>query len=44
MGVYCDLDGSFAYTELEANLPAFNYAFIDFNLNWNWDRSTYLDL
>ena len=43
-GVYWDLDGTIANTELEAHLPAFNYAFIDFNLNWNWDRSTYLDL
>ena len=43
-GVYWDLDGTIANTELEAHLPAFNYAFIDFNLNWNWDKSTYLDL
>ena len=43
-GVYWDLDGTIANTELEAHLPAFNYAFKDFNLNWNWDRSTYLQL
>ena len=43
-GVYWDLDGTIANTELEAHLPAFNFAFNDFNLNWNWDRSTYLDL
>ena len=43
-GVYWDLDGTIANTELEAHLPAFNYAFNDFNLNWNWDRSTYLEL
>ncbi len=43
-GVYWDLDGTIANTELEAHLPAFNYAFNDFNLNWNWDRSAYLDL
>ena len=43
-GVYWDLDGTIANTELEAHLPAFNYAFNDFNLNWKWDRSTYLDL
>ena len=36
-GVYWDLDGTIANTELEAHLPAFNYAFNDFNLNWNWD-------
>ena len=43
-GVYWDLDGTIANTELEAHLPAFNYAFNDFNLNWNWDITTYLDL
>ncbi len=43
-GVYWDLDGTIANTELEAHLPAFNYAFKDFNLNWNWDISTYIDL
>ena len=43
-GVYWDLDGTIANTELEAHLPAFNYAFNDFNLNWNWDKSTYIDL
>ena len=39
-GVYWDLDGTIANTELEAHLPAFNDAFNDFNLNWNWDSST----
>ncbi len=43
-GVYWDLDGTIANTELEAHLPAFNLAFNDFNLNWNWDISTYIDL
>ena len=43
-GVYWDLDGTIANTELEAHLPAFNFAFNDFNLNWNWDISTYLNL
>ena len=43
-GVYWDLDGTIANTELEAHLPAFNNAFNDFNLNWNWDISTYIDL
>ena len=43
-GVYWDLDGTIANTELEAHLPAFNNAFNDFNLNWNWDKSTYIDL
>ena len=43
-GVYWDLDGTIANTELEAHLPAFNNSFKDFNLNWNWDITTYLDL
>ena len=36
-GVYWDLDGTIANTELEAHLPAFNNAFIDLGIDWNWD-------
>ena len=43
-GVYWDLDGTIANTELEAHLPAFNMAFDDFGLNWEWDIPTYIDL
>jgi len=43
-GVYWDLDGTIANTELEAHLPSFNFAFNDFKLNWNWDIDTYIDL
>ena len=43
-GVYWDLDGTIANTELEAHLPAFNNAFKDFNLNWKWSNSTYIEL
>ena len=43
-GVYWDLDGTIANTELEAHLPAFNAAFEDFNLNWTWDKLTYINL
>lgn len=43
-GVYWDLDGTLANTELEAHLPAFNYAFKAFGLNWIWDTSEYIDL
>ena len=43
-GVYWDLDGTIANTELEAHLPAFNNAFNDFGLNWNWTTPIYLDL
>ncbi len=43
-GVYWDLDGTIANTELEAHLPAFNLAFADFGLNWYWDPTNYIDL
>ena len=43
-GVYWDLDGTIANTELEAHLPAFNYAFKDLNLEWFWDEDTYIKL
>ncbi len=43
-GVYWDLDGTIANTELEAHLPAFNNAFKEFGLNWYWNEHLYLDL
>ena len=43
-GVYWDLDGTIANTELEAHLPAFNKSFNDYGLNWNWDNSMYINL
>ena len=43
-GVYWDLDGTIANTELEAHLPAFNYAFKDLGINWNWNEKKYIDL
>ena len=43
-GVYWDLDGTIANTELEAHLPAFNLAFNDFGLSWHWDTNKYLQL
>jgi len=43
-GVYWDLDGTIANTELEAHLPAFNYAFRDLGINWNWDENKYIEL
>ena len=43
-GVYWDLDGTIANTELEAHLPAFNLAFNDFAIGWNWDEKTYIQL
>ena len=43
-GVYWDLDGTIANTELEAHLPAFNNAFRDLGINWYWDPKKYIEL
>ena len=43
-GVYWDLDGTIANTELEAHLPAFNNAFNDLGIDWNWDTNKYIKL
>ena len=43
-GVYWDLDGTIANTELEAHLPAFNNAFNELGIDWNWDTNTYIKL
>ncbi len=43
-GVYWDLDGTIANTELEAHLPAFNNAFNDLGISWNWDTNKYIKL
>ena len=43
-GVFWDLDGTIANTELEAHLPAFNNAFNDLGINWNWDTNNYIQL
>ncbi len=43
-GVYWDLDGTIANTELEAHLPAFNFAFKDLDIKWNWDTNKYISL
>tara|TARA_Y100000589_G_scaffold324195_1_gene359971 strand:- start:4455 stop:5201 length:747 start_codon:yes stop_codon:yes gene_type:complete len=43
-GVYWDLDGTIANTEIEAHLPAFNKAFADLGVDWYWDDGTYINL
>ena len=43
-GVYWDLDGTIANTEIEAHLPAFNNAFNDLGISWNWDTKKYIKL
>ena len=42
--VFWDLDGTIADTELCGHRVAFNLAFRDFGLNWNWDEKKYLSL
>ena len=43
-GVYWDLDGTIANTELEAHLPAFNRSFESLGIGWFWDEKIYIDL
>ncbi len=42
--VFWDVDGTIADTELCGHRVAFNLAFKDFDLNWNWNKKQYLDL
>ncbi len=42
--VFWDLDGTIADTELCGHRVAFNLAFKDFNLDWNWNQNKYLEL
>ena len=42
--VFWDVDGTIADTELCGHRVAFNLAFKDFDLNWDWDEKTYLEL
>ena len=42
--VFWDVDGTIADTELCGHRVAFNLAFKDFNLDWNWNEKKYLDL
>ncbi len=42
--VFWDVDGTIADTELDGHRIAFNRAFSDFDLEWNWDKNTYVDL
>ena len=42
--VFWDVDGTIADTELCGHRVAFNLAFKDFDLDWYWDETQYLDL
>lgn len=39
-----DVDGTLAETELDGHRVAFNLAFAELGLPWQWDRSTYIEL
>ncbi len=42
--VFWDVDGTMADTELCGHRIAFNLAFKDFDLDWNWNESKYVEL
>ena len=42
--VFWDVDGTIADTELCGHRVAFNLAFKDFELNWNWSKNKYIEL
>ncbi len=42
--VFWDVDGTIADTELCGHRVAFNLSFKDFDLDWYWDESTYIEL
>ena len=42
--VFWDVDGTLADTELNGHRPAFNQAFSDCGLNWNWNEELYTQL
>ena len=42
--VFWDVDGTIADTELCGHRVAFNLAFRDFDLDWNWEVDKYLEL
>ena len=42
--VFWDVDGTLADTELNGHRPAFNQAFSDCGLSWNWDEHLYSQL
>ena len=44
LAVFWDVDGTIADTELCGHRVAFNLAFKDFDLDWFWSESKYLDL
>ena len=42
--VFWDVDGTIADTELFGHRVAFNSAFKDYDLDWNWNESKYIEL
>ena len=44
LAVFWDVDGTIADTELCGHRVAFNLAFKDYDLGWNWNEKKYLEL
>ena len=44
LAVFWDIDGTIADTELSGHRVAFNLAFQDFKLDWDWTEQKYLEL
>ena len=42
--VFWDVDGTLADTEMNGHRPAFNRAFSDCGLGWNWNAELYCEL
>ena len=42
--VFWDVDGTIADTELCGHRKAFNLAFKDYDLNWEWKENEYIEL
>tara|TARA_Y100001968_G_C19174816_1_gene627464 strand:+ start:40 stop:786 length:747 start_codon:yes stop_codon:yes gene_type:complete len=42
--VFWDVDGTIADTELCGHRVAFNLAFMDFELDWSWNKKKYIEL
>ena len=43
-GVFWDIDGTLADTEMQGHRKAFNMAFKQMNLGWYWDKNKYIEL
>ena len=42
--IFWDVDGTLADTEMDGHRVAYNLAFLEVGLNWNWDYLSYKKL